>query len=385
MIREEVVVIVGAGQSGLATAACLTVLSVPCLILERDDCIGSLWRNRCYDRVHLHLHKQYSELPHAPYPPSAPAFLSKWDFIRYLDDYAARFCLRVSLRCAVEAAEYDEATGRWRIVARNNAEDGGGVEEYAARYLVVASGENNEAVVPEIPGLEGFDGPIVHSSQFQSGSEFSGKAVLVVGCGNSGMEVALDVAECGARSTCIVVRSQLHIVSREIWAVAMLLMRFLPCRLLDAFILLLCYLKFGDLSKYGLHRPSKGPMYLKKYTPTYPVVDIGTVKKIKSGEIQVVPSIKDIKDNYVTFSNGSRKNFDAIILATGYKSTVKNWLKDDDHIIGEDGMAKQIFPNHWKGKKRLYCAGLARRGIYGSGEDAQSIANDIASDYHSQK
>ena len=129
----------------------------------------------------------------------------------------------------------------------------------------------------------------------------------------------------------------------------------------------------------------------------------------------MLPSIQSIKDNYVTFSDGKFQHFDAIVLATGYRSAVKKWLKvmialpvlhfppslttlehlitserwtwlqGDDYLLGEDGMAKQMFPGHWKGKNRLYCAGLARRGIYGSGEDAQSIANDIASDYQSGK
>lgn len=80
---------------------------------------------------------------------------------------------------------------------------------------------------------------------------------------------------------------QLHIVSREIWFVAMRLMKFLPMGLLDHLILLACYFKYGDLSKYGLQRPSIGPLYMKKHTPIYPVVDVGTVNKIKSGEIQV--------------------------------------------------------------------------------------------------
>ncbi|XP_042380458.1 probable indole-3-pyruvate monooxygenase YUCCA10 [Zingiber officinale] len=392
-MREEVVVIVGAGQSGLATAACLTALSVPCLILERDDCVASLWRRRSYERVTLHLAKRFSQLPHAPLPDSAPNFLPKPLYLRYLDDYAARFGLRVALRREVVAAEYDPAEGRWRIEVRRRGNGGGGAaaaeeeeeeeECYWARYLVVASGENDEAVVPgSILGMESFPGPVVHSSRYRNGREYEGKAVLVVGAGNSGMEVALDVADCGARSTTIVVRSRLHVVSREIWWFAMLIMRFLPLGLLDALILLLCYLKFGDLSKYGIHRPSKGPLYLKKYTPKYPVVDSGTVKKIKSGEIQVMPSIKSIKGNYVTFSNGRIQSYDAIILATGYRSTVKKWLKSDDSLVGEDGMVKRMFPNNWKGDNRLYCAGLARRGIYGSGEDAQSIANDIACDYH---
>lgn len=96
-----------------------------------------------------------------------------------------------------------------------------------------------------------------------------------------------------------------------------------------------------------------------------------------------MPSIMSIEGNYVTFSNGRIQSYDVIILATGYRSTVKNWLKSDDPLIGEDGMATRVFPNNWKGKNGLYCAGFARRGIYGSGEDAQSIANDIACDYRS--
>lgn len=211
-------VIVGAGQSGLATAACLSVLSVPCLILERDDCVASLWRRRCYERVTLHLAKRFSQLPHAPLPDSAPTFLSKPLYIRYLDDYAARFGLRVALRREVVSAEYDPAEGRWRIAVRNRGNEGGGAAEeeeecYSARYLVVASGENDEAVVPgSIPGVESFPGPVVHSSRYRNGKEYEGKAVLVVGAGNSGMEVALDVTDCGARSTTIVVRSKVIIL-----------------------------------------------------------------------------------------------------------------------------------------------------------------------------
>lgn len=208
-MREEVVLIVGAGQSGLATAACLKELSVPCLILERDDCIASLWRRRCYDRVKLHLAKEYSQLPHLAHPPEAPTFLPKDDFIRYLDDYAERFQLRVALNREVVSAEYHEASGRWLVNARNTEDNGGGAEElYAARYLVVASGENSEAAVPEIPGLAEFPGSVVHSSRYRKGRDYEGKAVLVVGSGNSGMEVALDVADGGAHTTCVVVRGQ---------------------------------------------------------------------------------------------------------------------------------------------------------------------------------
>lgn len=80
---------------------------------------------------------------------------------------------------------------------------------------------------------------------------------------------------------------QFHIVTKEIWVKAMILSRLFPCKVVDTVILLLCHLEFGSLAKYGIRRPAKGPLYLKEHTPVYPVLDCGTVKKIKSGDIKV--------------------------------------------------------------------------------------------------
>lgn len=80
---------------------------------------------------------------------------------------------------------------------------------------------------------------------------------------------------------------QFHIVTKEIWVKAMILSRFFPCKVVDTIILLLCHLEFGSLAKYGIRRPANGPLYLKEHTPVYPVLDCGTVKKIKSGDIKV--------------------------------------------------------------------------------------------------
>src|SRR5438132_911157 len=95
------VIIVGAGPSGLAASACLSLRRVHSLVLERDDCVGSLWRKRVYDRLTLHLPASASALPHAPHPAGAPAYLPRDDFARYLDAYAARFGVWVRLRRAV--------------------------------------------------------------------------------------------------------------------------------------------------------------------------------------------------------------------------------------------------------------------------------------------
>jgi cation diffusion facilitator CzcD-associated flavoprotein CzcO len=204
---EEDVIIVGAGQSGLAVAACLSLRGVRALVLERDDCVGSLWRKRAYDRLHLHLGKKYSALPHAPHPDSAPTYLHRDEYAAYLDGYAARFAVRTRLRREVRCARYDRDTARWEVEAVDLGGGTGEVERYAARFLVVASGENAEKFVPEVPGLEAFPGQVMHAAEYRSAEGMQGKAVLVVGSGNSGMEIAYDLAAAGA-VTSIVVRSE---------------------------------------------------------------------------------------------------------------------------------------------------------------------------------
>lgn len=106
---------------------------------------------------------------------------------------------------SVEKAWLEEdGEKRWRVEARNI--ETGEMEVYAAEFLVVASGENSVGHVPEVAGLNTFAGEIVHSSKYKSGRAFEGKDVLVVGCGNSGMEIAFDLSNYGARPS-IVIRS----------------------------------------------------------------------------------------------------------------------------------------------------------------------------------
>jgi len=205
MEEEEVVaLIVGAGPAGLAAAACLGRRSVPYLVVEREGCSASLWRRRAYDRLKLHLAKEFCALPHAPFPDATPTYVPKREFVAYLDAYAERFGVEPRYCTSVESAAYDEGAGRWVVAARDTA---AGTEiRYKARFLVVATGENGVGSVPEIPGMESFPGEAIHSSTYRSGGRYAGQRVLVVGSGNSGMEIAYDLANHGA-DTSIVVRS----------------------------------------------------------------------------------------------------------------------------------------------------------------------------------
>ncbi|XP_043711014.1 probable indole-3-pyruvate monooxygenase YUCCA10 [Telopea speciosissima] len=373
-MKETVAIVVGAGPAGISTSACLNLQSIPHILLEREDCYCPIWKKKAYDRLHLHLPKQYCELPHMSFPESYPKFVPRKQFVQYLDEYVSNFKVNPACNRIIELATYDEVEKKWCVKVRHTKTDE--IEDFRAKFLIVATGENSEPFIPEMKGLESFKGEILHSTQYKSGSKYNNKNVLVVGCGDSGMEIACDLANFGAK-TSVVIRSPLHVLTRWMVQFTLFLWKYLPLHWVDSLIVVLSMLWFGDMSKYGITRPNEGPYYMKDKYGKYPNIDAGAIKKIKAGEIQVLPGITSINGDEVSFTNGKSYHFDVILFATGFRRTTKKWLKGDDYLLGDDGIAKQSFPNHWKGKKGLYCAGLGRAGLRGAGMDAQSIANDI--------
>ncbi|KAK6130507.1 hypothetical protein DH2020_035765 [Rehmannia glutinosa] len=328
-------VIVGAGPSGLAVAAGLKQQGVPFVILERSNCIASLWQNRTYDRLSLHLPKQFCELPYIPFPENFPEYPSKHQFVDYLESYAKRFEIEPRFDETVKSAKYDESCGLWRVktVAGDDS-----ATEYICRWLVVASGENAEKVVPEFEGVGNFSGNLMHACDYKSGEEFRGKRVLVVGCGNSGMEVSLDL--CHHRAVpLMVVRSSVHVLPREIlgkstFELAVSMMKWMPLWVVDKILL------------------------------------------AAARDIKIVPGIKKFLQEGVELINGEILEIDSVILATGYSSNVPSWLKESE-FFSRDGIPKSPFPNGWKGKDGLYAVGFTRRGLSGASMDAIKVAQDI--------
>ncbi|RWW56566.1 hypothetical protein BHE74_00036709 [Ensete ventricosum] len=205
-------IIVEAGPSGLAVAACLKEHGVPSVILERADCIASLWQKRTYDRLKLHLPKQLCQLPKFPFPEDYPEYPTKKQFVDYLESYAKHFEISPRFNQSVQSARYDETCGLWRVRTVGAGSEAGNRShevEDIGRWLVVATGENAEKVVPELEGLGGFGGwggaggaraggaggGWLHACDYKSGEAYRGKRVLVIGCGNSGMELCLDLCD----------------------------------------------------------------------------------------------------------------------------------------------------------------------------------------------
>ncbi|XP_062202023.1 indole-3-pyruvate monooxygenase YUCCA1-like [Phragmites australis] len=377
-------VIVGAGPSGLATAACLKARGVPSLVLEKDACVAALWRHRTYERLRLHLPRCFCELPLAPFPPGTPAYPTRNQFIAYLDAYARAFGIEPRLGARVRSAAYDATIGFWRVTVDVDGE--AAATEFVSRWLVVATGENAEPAWPEgVEGMDSYRGAVMHTSSYKKGHEFRGKKVLVVGCGNSGMEVSLDLCNNGARPS-MVVRDKLHVLPRRYlgistFGLSVFLLRWLPIKQVDCLLLFFTRLILGDTEKYGLPRPMIGPLQIKNSTGKTPVLDIGALRKIKDGEIKVVPAINRFTENGVEFIDGHIEVFDAVIFATGYKSNVSSWLKEEELFSQVDGFPRKPFPHSWRGRNNLYAAGFTKRGLVGTSYDAIRIAEDIANQW----
>lgn len=375
-------IIVGAGPSGLAVAACLKQRGIPSLILERANCLASLWQLKTYDRLRLHLPKHLCQLPHMPFPSNFPTYPTKQQFVAYLESYAQSFHIKPQYNTTVLSAEFDHSCNFWRMKTSkvgNKMEESG--TEYVCQWLVVASGENAEEVKPDFEGMDEFRGPIIHTSHYKSGDPFRDKRVLVVGCGNSGMEICLDLCNYNARPS-LVVRDTLHVLPQEMlgrstFGVSMWLLKWLPMRLVDSFLLLVSRLTIGDTDQLGLYRPKIGPLELKKKTGKTPVLDVGTLAKIRNGSIKVFPGVKRFTCHAIEFVDGKMENFDAIILATGYKNNIPSWLKDNVLFSKKDGHSKKPFPDGWKGENGLYSVGFAKRGLLGTSMDAERVAEDI--------
>uniref|UniRef100_A0A803M6F3 indole-3-pyruvate monooxygenase n=1 Tax=Chenopodium quinoa TaxID=63459 RepID=A0A803M6F3_CHEQI len=209
-MEEKLVLVVGPGPEGLEIAACLAEKSIPCIVLLKEDCCASLWKKRAYDQCHLHLTKEFFSLPLKPHAPQANEYMSKNDFIEYIDDYVSYFDIKPHYYHSVEYAYFDEATGKWIVEAKDILVKA--TKVFVASFLVVATGENDKSYIPDIPGLNDFKGDVMHSSEYKCSREFQDKDVLVLGCGNSRMEISYDLCNSGA-NTLIIIRNPIRLLN----------------------------------------------------------------------------------------------------------------------------------------------------------------------------
>lgn len=203
------VVIVGAGQAGLALAARLGQRAVDTLVVDREERVGDNWRNR-YHSLTLHNEVWVNHLPYLPFPPTWPVYVPKDKLANWLEAYVESLELNVWTSSELVSGEYDEDAGRWTAVLDVQGER----RTMRPAHIVMATGVSGIPRYPDIPGLGSFGGTVMHSSEYTDGAGFSGRRAMVVGTGNSGHDVAQDLYAQGAEVT-LVQRSPTTVVSIE--------------------------------------------------------------------------------------------------------------------------------------------------------------------------
>ena len=312
-------VVIGAGPGGLAVAASLQQQGLDTVVVDRDPHVGSSWR-RHYDRLHLHTPRRWSGLPGYPIPRRFGRWVARDDVVRYLEEYAAHHRLTLRLGTAVtrvdRAPEAGPGSARWLVRLADDT-------SLEADDVVVATGYNHTPVEPDWPGLDTFTGEVVLARDYRNGRPYAGKDVLVVGTGNTGTEIATDLAEHGATRVWLAVRTPPHIVRRTSlgWPAqgTGILVRQLPPRIVDRVADVLATVQEPDLTDFGMPR-ADADLYSRVLVGRVPVQDVGIVDAVRARRVTPVAAVSAAEGPDVVLADGTRLQPAAVVVATGYRA-----------------------------------------------------------------
>ncbi|WP_128431771.1 flavin-containing monooxygenase [Streptomyces cyaneus] len=310
---DRPVYVIGGGPGGLSVAYALRAQGLRAVVLEKSDRVGASWR-RHYDRLHLHTTRRLSGLPGLPMPRRFGRWVSRDDVVRYLEKYAEHHDLEIVTGVEVSRVEPSPDGSGWLLHAT-------GGRELTGAAVVVATGHNHTPRVPDWPGRAGYTGEFLHAGEYRNPTPYAGRDVLVVGVGNTGAEIAVDLVEGGAARVRLAVRTVPHIVRRSTagWAAQFtsILVRRLPVGLVDRLARPVAKLSVPDLSDHGLPRPDTG-LYSRVKEGSIPVLDVGLINAVRKGRVEIVAAVDGFEEGKVILTDGSRLSPDTVIAATGY-------------------------------------------------------------------
>ncbi|MCM2576780.1 flavin-containing monooxygenase [Streptomyces meridianus] len=323
--------VIGGGPAGLATAAVLGAYGVPAVVVERSGAVAASWR-RHYDRMTLHTTRRRSALPGSPIPRSSGRWPGRDAMVRYLEQYAEEH--RLEIVTGVEVSRVDRAPEGAGWILRAT-----GGREPRTDAVVVATGLNHTPFVPAWPGRDDFCGELLHAGHYRRPDRYRGRDVLVVGAGNTGADVALDLAQGGAGRVRLAVRTAPHIVRRSVLGIPAqscgILARRLPRRAVDRAARGLARVCLPDLAPYGLPQPETGMSALLR-AGAVPVVDTGIVRSIGRGRVEPVAAVESFDGDKVRLADGTDIAPDTVIAATGYRRGLED-LVGHLEVLDEHG------------------------------------------------
>jgi putative flavoprotein involved in K+ transport len=348
VVRVEVAV-VGGGPGGLAAAAMLKRRGLHPVLLERDA-IGSFWRGQ-YDRLHLHTIRWLSNLPGYHFPRSEGKWVSRDGVVRHLERYAEHYSLDV--RLGVEVQRIDAAEGGWRLQTSK-----GPIDAWA---VVLATGYNLEPVRPEWPGIETFTGELLLGSEYRRPQPYAGRRVLVVGTGNSGAEISVDLVEGGAAKVWISYRTPPNLTVRDGPIPPPLLgMVLRACRVStatgDRLMAFLTRKLVAELKTYGLPPSPRGVVTQMVRDDVIPVIDVGLIDMLRKGDVQAVPAVDRISGADVTLTDGAKLQPDVVIACVGYRRGLEP-LVGHLGVLGPKGKPLALGGDEIKDAPRMFFVG----------------------------
>ena len=339
-VETPEIAIVGGGSAGLATAALLRSEGRHPLVLEAGPEPGAAWRLR-YDRLRLHTPRLLSGLPGLPIPRRYGRWVARDDLLEYFQRYAETHGLDLRTGTRVDRIERDGDA--WRLETSTGP--------LQTDTVIVATGYNGVPYLPEWPGREGFSGELVHSSAYMNPVPYRDRDVLVVGAGNSGAEIAHDLADGGVRRSRLSVRTPPQIVRRATAGIPAQLLgmaiKHMPPHWVDPITKTQRRLSIPDLSAQGLPRPEQGVRTSFIATGTTPILDVGIVDAVKHGRVEVVAAVESFDGPDVLLADGSRIQPDAVIAATGFRAGL-------DELVGHlDVLTPRGLPTKTDGEPAL--------------------------------
>lgn len=302
------VIVIGAGAAGLATARELAKRRVRHRVLERGAAPGQTWAD-LYDSLRLHTGRHLSALPGLRMPRGTPLFPSRTDFHGYLRTYASVHGIDVETGRAVDSVR--RVDDQWVVESAG--------EHIGASAVVVATGIVANPLIPEFANRDTFEaagGRVLHSVGYRRPDPFGGRRVLVVGVGNSGGEIASELARSGVDVT-VAVRSGAHVVPLTIAGLPIqylaTVVRKLPRSVQEKVA--------ATVRRASARRRGPPVLPVPPHSPldAIPLIGFHLVDEIRAGRISVRPGIDAFTRTGVRFSDGVEEDFDDVILATGFR------------------------------------------------------------------
>lgn len=323
-------VVIGAGPAGLAAAAELQRVGISAIVLDKADRVGASWAGH-YDRLHLHTSRGLSGLPGYRIPRRYGRWVARDNVLAYLAEYADLHDLDV--RLGVTASAVERGVDEWRVSWRRGDEE----RQIAADTVVVATGYNHTPKLPDWPGLETFTGQVVHSSEYKNPGLLGAREVLVIGPGNSGAEIAADLADAGVRVS-LAMRTPPNVVLRAVAGIPsqalIVSMSALPVKAQDVLAGLLQKVAVGSLREYGIPKAPRGIATQLLRDDVTPTIDVGLIHALKSGGVKMVAAVERFTKDAVVLADGTELHADAVVLATGFQRGLEPLVGDLGVLAG---------------------------------------------------